>query len=77
MACPSVQGYTLLGETAKYMPVSPNRFRKVDISAAGISTELVGKAGEVVELTFARPDGTLGAAKATIAASGIASLQLK
>ena len=45
-------GWALLGELAKYVPVSAARFNNVQLSAAGASVDVSGAAGEVVRVTF-------------------------
>lgn len=45
----------LLGELNKYVPLSPSRFRKLTCTASGLSTVVIGAAGEMVELTALEP----------------------
>jgi len=75
-ACPQVSGWVLLGERSKYMPVSPQRFTSVDMRADGIHVELAGAPAEVVELTYATPDGVIAATNITIGNSGVATADL-
>lgn len=75
-ACPQVNGWTLLGEREKYIPVSPNRFTRVSMQSNGITAEVVGAAGEMVELTYAKPTGVLAAQSRTISSNGKATFIL-
>ena len=56
-------GYTLLGETGKYVTMSPTRFGGVAAAPAGqggISIRLTGAPMEVVTLSYIRPLGSSG-----------------
>jgi hypothetical protein len=74
-ACPEMFGWTLLGETSKYMPVSPNRLARVapltESESGGLIADVIGSPGEQVELTYARPDGTLSVLAKTLPINGL------
>lgn len=72
-ACPQVSGWALLGERSKYIPVSPSRFTSVTMRTDGIQVALIGAPDELVEITYAKPEGVLAAANITVSKSGIAS----
>jgi len=58
MAC-SKSRWILLGELDKYVPVSPERFQKVECTAKAMNITLAGTAGEEVEVTVLRPKGSM------------------
>jgi hypothetical protein len=45
-------GWALLGELAKYVPVAPARVRSISVAGTDTSVSLDGQAGESVALTF-------------------------
>lgn len=48
---PVISGIALLGELDKWVNVSPNRFRNLTITSAGLSVDLHGAVGERVSVT--------------------------
>jgi hypothetical protein len=57
--CP-LSRWIMLGELHKYISLSPQRFRWVECTDAGVSVSVKGSPGEVVELTALRPsEGSL------------------
>lgn len=68
-------GWALLGELEKIVPVSPQRVAAIDTTCGaefGMEVSLVGAPGEAVELTFLSPDKVLTPVSATIGADGMA-----
>jgi hypothetical protein len=68
-------GYTLLGETDKYVSVSPDRFKSVVASGgaganAGISVTLVGAPSEQVKLAYIGPTNVVNVRTVAVAANG-------
>ena len=53
-ACPESR-WILLGELDKYVPVSPQRFQKIECTKKAISITITGTPGEVVGITALRP----------------------
>lgn len=73
-------GWALLGEAAKLVPVSVLRTASVAPTAAGVQVGLRGEPGEAVTLSFAKPASastwTVVAASCTLPASGAATLTI-
>ena len=64
-ACPGSR-WILLGELDKYVPVSPERFQKVECTDRAISITITGVLGEEVEVTALRPGPSHGVLKYTV-----------
>lgn len=68
-------GYTLLGESAKYVSVSPSRFKRVaaentpGTAKTGIAVTLIGAPGEKVGLAYVSPDNLVRVR--TVAVGGV------
>jgi len=70
-------GFVLLGETSKVVPVSANRITTVTVMTGSVDVEVVASNGEVVELLFVSPSSSNLASKSvTITASGTATISL-
>jgi hypothetical protein len=72
-------GAFLVGELAKFVHVSPQRFDAVALGGsgpAGILVSLRGSVGEAVTLLAVDPAGVARVATATIGAAGVAQLQM-
>jgi hypothetical protein len=68
-------GWALLGELNKYMPVSDVRVSNVEVSGEEVSVGVVGEAGELVPLTFYnQPSGNVTTVQCTLGASGHATV---
>jgi len=64
-------GWAYLGELAKFVPVAEARTRSLRFDAAGVAVALAGAAGEVVDLTFLAPNGTVVSAEYVLSAAGV------
>ena len=53
--CPGSTGLFFLGELKKYVAVSPKRFRSLECSEEGLSVNIVGREGEMIEITLVVP----------------------
>ena len=64
-------GWAYLGELSKFVPVTEARTRSLSFDAAGVAVALAGAAGEVVDLTFLAPNGTVVSAECVLSAAGL------
>ena len=48
---PVVDGWVLLGEVNRYVPVSADRFDSVSVSGSGLKMIVRGSVGEVIDVT--------------------------
>ena len=64
-------GWVYLGELSKFVPVAEARTRSLSFDAAGVAVALAGAAGEVVDLTFLAPNGTVVSAECVLSAAGL------
>jgi hypothetical protein len=70
----------LLGDLTKYVPLSPVRFKNLTCTSSGVSCQITGSPGEVVEVTALRPlriqkdDYKVDVQKITIPPSEIATV---
>jgi hypothetical protein len=65
-------GWVVLGETAKWVPVSPDRFSSIAASGSGpgVAVALVGGARENVTVTFQDPEGAVAHASCALQEDG-------
>ena len=64
-------GWAYLGELSKFVPVTEARTRSLSFDAASVAVALAGAAGEVVDLTFLAPNGTVVSAECVLSAAGV------
>jgi peptidoglycan hydrolase-like protein with peptidoglycan-binding domain len=73
------RGYSLLGETTKYVTASAQRFTSISISENGNSVTLtatmVGSPSENVQLQVVNPSGIVENYKCVLSGDGAASLE--
>ena len=67
-------GWALLGELGKWVPVSEARFADVGADETGAHAAVRGKAGERVALSFLAPNGTVATAACAIGDAGVATV---
>ena len=71
----SNQGWVLLGEAAKLVPVSEDRIVSVSPApGSGLSVAVVGAVGETVALLGGRLGGAIGSFAATVGPGGVATI---
>jgi len=64
-------GWAYLGELSKFVPVAEARTRSLRFDVSSVAVALAGAAGEVVDLTFLAPNGTLVSAECVLSAAGL------
>ena len=64
-------GWAYLGELSKFIPVAEARTRSLRFDVNSVSVALAGAAGEVVDLTFLAPNGTVVSAECVLSAAGL------
>jgi len=69
-------GHALLGEHAKFVPVSPVRFQDLQASSNGFSVEVKGRSGEQLSVRIRVPSGSVQSVACTLPASGNAVLRV-
>jgi hypothetical protein len=77
---PVMQGWVLLGEASKLVPISEDRITASATTAGGLSVQVVGAPQEEVEMLaahIAKPGGKLKAFAATVGNDGTATIVVK
>ena len=65
-------GWSLLGEVSKWVPVSEARFFDIGSDEFGAHANVRGQAGELVSLSWRKPDGTIFVSPCILNESGVA-----
>lgn len=76
---PAINGAYFLGELAKFVHVSPQRFDHVQVSGSGpcgLTVRVKGTVGQKVDLAAVDPKGTVHVTAASIPSSGFADVEL-
>eukprot|EP01049_Picozoa_sp_SAG25_P004967 SAG25_NODE_326_length_9730_cov_8.520195_4_plen_148_part_00 len=68
-------GYAVLGEVAKAVPISPQRTVCIRAVSDGAEADIVGSKGELVKFAFMSKTGNISVAMATIGDSGKATVR--
>ena len=71
----SQQGWVLLGEVGKFVPISPDRISSVTTTPQGMVVRVVGAVGERVEILCTKTGGTIEALSAVVGSTGVAVLK--
>lgn len=65
-------GWSLLGELSKWVPVSEARFSDIGTDEFGAHASVRGQAGELISLSWRKPDGTIYISACALNDSGVA-----
>ena len=80
LVAPVMQGWVLLGEVSKLVPISEDRIAESATTASGLSLQVVGAAQEKVEMlaaNIAKPGGKLKTFATTVGNDGTATIVVK
>mmetsp|Transcript_48976 Transcript_48976/g.106369 ORF Transcript_48976/g.106369 Transcript_48976/m.106369 type:complete len:189 (+) Transcript_48976:41-607(+) len=70
----AANGWALLGEQSKWVPVSPARFVSLDVDGKTMTVQLNGVEGETTGIAFRAPDGSVVEVPCTFGPAGSATV---